>query len=168
LFFGIGKPIEGCFLLQIAVMKLNLYRPVVMNNKILKFPRMRHAHTHDEPLPMKKMNIISYAPVRYRNTILSEIETVVTLCGGYVDDFNFFSDLAITLRILGVRQPDTLRLFYQRLKLDIARLRLDNETIKVLNSCSSSTDRYSLFILFQILFIDAKGDLRQDVPAVNS
>jgi hypothetical protein len=69
---------------------------------------------------------------------------------------------------LGIRQPDTLRQFYQRLKLDIEELQLDNETINVLNSCSSSGDRYSLFILFQILFIDAKGDLRQDVPAVNS
>jgi hypothetical protein len=117
---------------------------------------------------MKKMNIISYAPVRYRNTIISKIETIVTICGGYVDDFNFFSDLAVALRILGIRQPDTLRQFYQRLKLDIEELKLDNETINVLNSCSSSGDRYSLFILFQILFTDAKGDLRQDVPAVNS
>jgi len=119
-------------------------------------------------LPTKKMNIISYAPVRYRNTIISKIETIVTICGGYVDDFNFFSDLAITLRILGIRQPDTLRQFYQRLKLDIQELQLDDETINMLNVCSSNDDRYSLFILFQILFIDAKGDLRQNVPAVNS
>lgn len=139
-----------------------------MNNKLLNLTRVQHAHTQNEPLPMKKVNIISYAPVKYRNTIISKIETVVTLCGGYVDDFNFFSDLAVTLRILGVRQPDTLRQFYQRLKLDITGLRLDNETIKELKSCSSSADQYSLFILFQVLFIDAKGDLRQDVPAVNS
>ncbi|CAF3879663.1 unnamed protein product, partial [Rotaria sp. Silwood1] len=77
------------------------------------------------------MNIISYAPVRHRNTIVSKIETTVTICGGYVDDFNFFSDLAVTLRILGIRQPDTLRQFYQRLKLDTEELQLDNETIKV-------------------------------------
>ncbi|CAF2028303.1 unnamed protein product [Rotaria magnacalcarata] len=117
---------------------------------------------------MKKLNIISYAPVRYRNTIISKIETIVTTCGGYVDDFNFFSDFAISLRILGIRQPDTLRQLYQRLKLDTEELQLDDQTINVLNSCSSSTDRYSLFILFQILFIDAKGDLRHSVPAVNS
>ncbi|CAF0963993.1 unnamed protein product [Rotaria sordida] len=114
------------------------------------------------------MNIISYAPVIYRNTIISKIETIVTICGGYIDDFNFFSDLAVTLRILGIRQPDTLGQFYQRLKLDTKELQLDDETINTLNSCSSSLDRYSLFILFQILFIDAKGDLKQDVPAINS
>lgn len=114
------------------------------------------------------MNIISYTPVRYRNTIISKIKTIVTTCGGYVDDFNFFSDLAITLRILDIKQPDTLRQFYQRLKLDIEKLQLDNETISMLNRDSSSVDQYSLFILFQILFIDAKGELRQDVPAVNS
>ncbi len=139
-----------------------------MNNKLLRFPHIRHSHTHDEMLPTKKMNIISYAPVRYRNTIISKIETIVTICGGYVDDFNFFSDLAITLRILGIRQPDTLTQFYQRLKLDFQELQLDDETINMLNVCSSNDDRYSLFILFQILFIDAKGDLRQNVPAVNS
>jgi hypothetical protein len=139
-----------------------------MNNKLLRFPHIRHLHTHDEVLPMKKMNIISYAPVIYRNTLISKIETIVTICGGYIDDFNFFSDLAVSLRILGIKQPDALRQFYQRLKLDIEELQLDNDTIKVLNSCSLSADRYSLFILFQILFIDAKGDLRRDVPAVNS
>ncbi|CAF3927050.1 unnamed protein product [Rotaria sordida] len=106
--------------------------------------------------------------VIYRNTIISKIETIVTICGGYIDDFNFFSDLAVTLRILGIRQPDTLGQFYQRLKLDTKELQLDDETITTLNNCSSSLDRYSLFILFQILFIDAKGDLKQDVPAINS
>jgi hypothetical protein len=64
--------------------------------------------------------------------------------------------------------PDTLGQFYQRLKLDIEELQLDKETIKVLNDYSLSIDRYSLFILFQILFIDAKGDLRRNVPAVQS
>lgn len=139
-----------------------------MNNKLLHFPHIRYLHTHDELLPMKKINIISYAPVRHRHTIISKIETIVTICGGYVDDFNFFSDLAVSLRILGIRQPDTLRQLYQRLKLDIEELQLDDTTINVLNSCSISDDRYSLFILFQILFIDAKGDLRRNVPAVNS
>jgi hypothetical protein len=139
-----------------------------MNNKLLRFPHIRRSHTdHDEVLPMKKLNIISYAPVRYRNTIVSKIETIVTICGGYVDDFNFFSDLAVSLRILGIRQPDTLRQFYQRLKSDIEELQLDKETINVLNRCSFSDDRYLLFILLQILFIDAKGDLRQNVPAFN-
>jgi hypothetical protein len=117
---------------------------------------------------MKKINIISYAPVRYCNTIISKIGTIVTSCGGYIDDFNFFSDLAVTLRILGIRQPDTLEQFYQRLKLDIEELRLDDKTINMLNGASSSVDQYSLFILFQILFIGAKGDLRRDVSAVNS
>jgi hypothetical protein len=149
-------------------MKFNCYRLMFMNNKLLRLSHIRHSHTYDELLPIKKINTISYAPVTYRNTIISKIETIVTTCGGYVDDFNFFSDLAVSLRILGIRQPDTLRQFYQRLKLDIEELRLDRETINVLNSCSSSVDRYSLFILFQILFIDAKGDLRRDVPAVNS
>jgi hypothetical protein len=139
-----------------------------MNNKLLRFPSIRHSHTHDQLLPMKKLNIISYAPARYRNTIISKIERIVTICGGYIDDFNFFSDLAVTLRILGIKQPDTLRQFYQELKLDIEELQLDDDTINVLNNHSSSVDRYSLFILFQILFIDAKGDLRRDVPAVNS
>ncbi|CAF2961464.1 unnamed protein product [Rotaria sp. Silwood2] len=149
-------------------MKFNCYRLILMNNKLLRFPHVRHSHIHDEVLPMKKMNITSYASVGNRNTIISKIETIVTICGGYVDDFNFFSDLAVTLRILGIRQPDTLKQFYQRLKLDTQELRLDDETINVLNNGSSSIDRYSLFILFQILFIDAKGDLRQNVPAVNS
>ena len=149
-------------------MKLNCYRLMLMNNKRLHFSHIRHSHTHDESLPMKKLNIISYTPVRYRNTIISKIETTVTTCGGYVDDFNFFSDLAVSLRILGIRQPDTLREFYQRLKLDTEELQLDDQTINALNSCSSSIDRYSLFILFQVLFIDAKGDLRQNVPAVNN
>ncbi|CAF1684599.1 unnamed protein product [Rotaria magnacalcarata] len=149
-------------------MNLNCYRLMLMSNKRLRFSHIRHSHTHEESLPMKKLNIISYAPVRYRNTIISKIETIVTTCGGYVDDFNFFSDFAISLRILGIRQPDTLRQLYQRLKLDTEELQLDDQTINVLNSCSSSTDRYSLFILFQILFIDAKGDLRHSVPAVNS
>jgi hypothetical protein len=117
---------------------------------------------------MKKLNILSYAPVIYRNTIISKIETIVTTSGGYVNDFNFFSDLAVSLQILGIRQPDTLGQFYQRLKLDIEELQLDKETIKVLNDYSLSVDRYSLFILFQILFIDAKGDLRRNVPAVQS
>ena len=139
-----------------------------MNNELCRFPHIRHSHTHDEVLPMKKINIISYTPARYRNTILSKIETVVTTCNGYIDDFNFFSDLAVSLRILGIRQPDTLRQFYQGLKLDIEELQLDDVTINMLNSCSSSVDRYSLFILFQILFIDAKGDLRQNIPAVNN
>jgi hypothetical protein len=139
-----------------------------MNNKLFPLSHIRHSHTHDELLPMKKMNIISYAPVTCRNTIISKIGTIVTTCDGYVDDFNFFSDLAVTLRILGIRQPDTLGQFYQRLKLDIEELQLDDETIKVLNDASSSVDQYSLFILFQILFIDAKGDLRRNVPAVNS
>jgi hypothetical protein len=139
-----------------------------MNNKLLRFPHIRYSHTHDEVLPMKKLNIISYAPVRHRNTIISKIETIVTMCGGYVDDFNFFSDLAVTLRILGIRQPDTLRQFYQRLKSDIEGFKLDDATIKVLNDGSSSNDRYTLFILLQVLFINAKGDLRQMVPAVNS
>ncbi|CAF3340438.1 unnamed protein product [Rotaria socialis] len=149
-------------------MKFNWYRLMLMNNKRLCFSHIRQSHTHDASLPMKKLNIISYTPVRYRNTIISKIETIVTTCGGYVDDFNFFSDLAVSLRILGIRQPDTLTQLYQRLKLDTEELQLDDQTINVLNSCSSSTDRYSLFILFQILFIDAKGDLRQSVPAVNS
>ena len=117
---------------------------------------------------MEKVNIISYAPVRHRNTVISKIEAIVTNCGGYVDDFNYFSDLAVALRILGIKQPDTLRQFYQCLKLDIEELQLDTTTINVLNSRSLSTDRYSLFILFQVLFIDAKGDLRGNVPAVNS
>jgi len=139
-----------------------------INNKLLRLPHIRYSHTNEEWLPMKKLNIISYAPVRYRNTIISNIETIVTTCGGYVNDFNFFSDMAISLQILGIRQPDTLGQFYQRLKLDIEELQLDKETIKVLNDYSLSVDRYSLFILFQILFIDAKGDLRRNVPAVQS
>ena len=149
-------------------MKVNYYPRVLINSKRLHCPSIRYAHISNESLPMKKINIISYAPVRYRNAIVSKIETTVTRCGGYVDDFNFFSDLAVSLRILGIRQPDTLRHFYQRLKLDIEELQLDNGTSNMLNSCSSSSERFSLFILLQILFIDAKGDLRQDVPAVNS
>ena len=139
-----------------------------MNNKLLRVPHIRYSHTHDEILPMKKINIISYVPVRYRNIIISKVETIVTTCGGYIDDFNFFSDLAVSLRILGIRQPDTLKQFYQLLKLDIEELQLDDETIKVLNHSSLNVDRYSLFILFRILFIGAKGDLKQNVPAVQS
>ncbi len=149
-------------------MNLNCCRLISINNKLLRLPHIRYSHTNEELLPMKKLNIISYAPVRYRNTIISKIETIVTASGGYVNDFNFFSDLAVSLQILGIRQPDTLRQFYQRLKLDIEELQLDKETIKVLNDYSLSVDRYSLFILFQILFIDAKGDVRRNVPAVQS
>ena len=47
-------------------------------------------------------------------------------------------------------------------------LEMDAKTIEVLNSRSSSADRYSLFILIQVLFMDAKGDMRREVPAVNS
>ena len=149
-------------------MKLNCCRLMFINNKLLRSPHIRYSHTHDELLPTKKINIISYVPVRYRNIIISKVETIVTTCGGYIDDFNFFSDLAVTLRILGIRQPDTLGQLYQLLKLDIEELELDNDTIKVLNHCSLSVDRYSLFILFRILFIGAKGDLKQNVPAVQS
>lgn len=141
---------------------------MVLSNKLFRTSHIRYSHNHDDFLPMKKLNIISYTPVRYRNTIVPKIETIVTNAGGYVDDFNFFSDMAIALRILGIRQPDTLRQFYEQLTSNIQELKLDNETINVLNNCSSSIDRYSLFILFQVLFIDAKGDLRQTVPAVNS
>ena len=141
---------------------------MMSNRKRLQFPPIRYSHAHDEVLPMEKVNIISYAPVRCRNTIISQIETAVTLCGGYVDDFNFFSDLAVSLRVLGIRQPDTLRPFYQRLRSDVKDLELDSKTIEVLNSRSASADRYSLFILVQVLFIDAKGDMRREVPAVNS
>ncbi|CAF1132103.1 unnamed protein product [Didymodactylos carnosus] len=164
----LGRPLDVRRIGDIELMKFNCYRLMLMNNKLLRFHHIRHSHTHDELLPMKKMNIISYAPVKHRNTVISKIETIVTICGGYVDDFNFFSDLAATLRILGIKQPDTLRQFYQRLKLDIEELQLDDETINMLNTRSFSVDRYSLFILFQILFIDAKGDLRQNVPAVNN
>ncbi|CAF1085708.1 unnamed protein product [Adineta steineri] len=73
--------------------------------------------------------------------------------------------MAVSLQILGLKQPDTLRQFYQRLKLDIEELQIDNETINNFNKHFVSVDRYSLFILFQILFIDAKGDLKRNVPA---
>ena len=143
---------------------------MVMNSstRIPLFPSIRNVHFHDEVLPMEKVNIICYAPVRCRNTIISQIETAVTQCGGYVDDFNFFSDLAVSLRILGIRQPETLRPFYQRLRSQVKDLEMDAKTIEVLNSRSSSADRYSLFILIQVLFMDAKGDMRREVPAVNS
>lgn len=117
---------------------------------------------------MDKLNIISYAAVRYRNTVISKIEAIVTVCGGYVHDFNYFSDMAVSLQILGIKQPDTLRQLYQCLKLDMEELRLDTKTVDALNRRSLSTDCYSLFILFQVLFLDAKGDLRGNVPAVNS
>ena len=139
------------------------------NRKFVRWSHLRYYHGQDENLPMKKLNIISYAPVEYRNSLIAQIETVVTTCGGYIDDFNFFSDLAISLRILGLKQPDTLRNFFEKLTSDVEGLRLDNETIKTLkNSLFSSADRYTLFILFQVLFIDAKGELRQTVPAVNN
>ncbi len=76
--------------LQIKLMKFNCFRLMYINNKLLRFPHIRYSHTHDEVLPMKKINTISYAPVRYRNTTIPKIETIVTICGGYVDDFNFF------------------------------------------------------------------------------
>lgn len=149
-------------------MKFGGCRLILKNNKLFHSSHIRHSHVSDEVLPMKKINIISYAPVRYRNTIIPKIETIITGCGGYVDDFNFFSDLAVSLRILGIQQPNTLRQLYQRLKSDVEELKLDRETINMLNSHSVSIDRYALFILLQILFVDAKGDLRQTVPAVNS
>ena len=142
----------------------NTYRLLFVNSKLVRFSHV----TGEVLLPMKKLNIISYARSEYRNTIMSKIENTTTTCGGYIDDFNFFSDLATSLRILGIRQPDTLKQFYERLKLDINELELDVQTIKTLDDCSSSTEQYLLFILFQILFIDAKGNLRRDVPAFNS
>ena len=142
----------------------NTYRLLFVNSKLVRFSHV----TSEVLLPMKKLNIISYARSEYRNTIMSKIENATTTCGGYIDDFNFFSDLATSLRILGIRQPDTLKQFYERLKLDINELELDVQTIKTLDDCSSSTEQYLLFILFQILFIDAKGNLRRDVPAFNS
>ena len=75
---------------------------------------------------MKKLNIASYAPVQYRHQILSELEEIVTRCGGYVNDYNFFSDLAVSLQILGLRQPDSLTEFYQQLTLNMKNLRLDS------------------------------------------
>lgn len=139
------------------------------NRKFVRWPHLRYSHCQDEHLPMKKLNIISYAPAECRNSLIAQIETAVTTCGGYIDDFNFFSDLAISLRILGLKQPDTLKHFFQKLISDVQGLRLDNETIKILKISSfNSADRYTLFILFQILFIDAKGELRQTVPAVNN
>ena len=47
-------------------------------------------------------------------------------------------------------------------------LQLDSKTVNMLNSRSLDVDRYLLFFLFQVLFLDAKGDLRGNVPAVNS
>ena len=138
------------------------------NNKLSRLSLVRYSHTQDELLPMEKLNIISYAAVRYRNTVISKIETIVTVCGGYVHDFNYFSDMAVSLQILGIKQPDTLRQLYQCLKLDMEELQLDSKTVDALNRRSLSVDRYSLFILFQVLFLDAKGDLRGNVPAVNS
>lgn len=139
-----------------------------IKRETLRFPCIRCTHTHNEFLPMKKVNITSYAPVHFRNEMISKIETLVSACGGYVDDFNFFSDLAVNLRILGLKQPDTLKQFFHRLKSDITGLRLDQETVKVLESCTCSTDRYNLFILFHVLFIDARGELKHAVPAFNS
>ncbi|CAF1100730.1 unnamed protein product [Adineta ricciae] len=129
---------------------------------------IRYSHTNDGTLPMKKLNITSYAPVQYRHDILSELGTIVTRCGGYVNDYNFFSDLAVSLQILGIRQPDTLTEFYQQLTMNMKKLRLDRQTVHILDNQSKSIDRYLLFILFQILFIDAKGDLRQNVPTVQN
>ncbi|CAF1466420.1 unnamed protein product [Adineta ricciae] len=129
---------------------------------------IRYAHTNDGTLPMKKLNITSYAPVQYRHEILSELGAIVTRCGGYVNDYNFFSDLAVSLQILGLRQPDSLTEFYQQLTLNMKTLRLDTQTIHILDNQSKSTDQYLLFILFQILFIDAKDDLRQNVPTVQN
>ena len=77
-------------LLQIELMIFNCLRLTFVNMKPLRFSQLRYLATHDELLPMKKLNIISYAPVRFRNDIISKIETIVTVCSGYIDDFNFF------------------------------------------------------------------------------
>lgn len=145
------------------------YRRILLNkNWWINSPLIRYSHTNDGTLPMKKLNITSYAPVQYRHEILSKLEAIVTHCGGYVNDYNFFSDLAISLQILDLRQPDSLTEFYQQLTLNMKQLRLDKQTVHILDNLSKSTERYLLFILFQILFIDAKGDLRRDVPAVQN
>jgi len=44
------------------------------------------------------------------------VNTTTDYLLNYIDDFNFFSDLAACLRILGIRQPDTLQQFYEVLK----------------------------------------------------
>ena len=149
-------------------MRFLCYQRLFSNRKWVRWPDVRHSHSDGEILPMKKLNILSYAPVEYRNSMISQIETAVTASGGYVDDFNFFSDLAVSLRILGLEQPDTLRQFFRRLRSDINGLRLDKETVTILHNASTSGDRFTLFILFQILFVNAKGEMRQVVPAVNS
>lgn len=149
-------------------MRITWYRFIMKNKRSIRFHLTRFSHNSNESLPMQKLNIICYAPVQHRNTVISKIETAVTMCGGYVDDFNFFSDLAVSLRILGIRQPDTLKKLNERLTVGIDGLRLDEQTMTTLNSLSSSMDRYALFILVQILFIDAKGELKQTVPAVNN
>ncbi|CAF1656643.1 unnamed protein product, partial [Adineta ricciae] len=65
---------------------------------------------------------------------------------------------AVSLQILGLRQPDSLTEFYRQLKSNVKQLRLDSQTIRLLDNQCKSFDQYLLFILFQILFIDAKGD----------
>ncbi|UJR34422.1 hypothetical protein I4U23_021829 [Adineta vaga] len=151
-------------------MKLICYRQMFLNkNLFIYISHLRCSHSSsDEILLMKKINITSYASVQYRHSIISKIEKLSTECGGYINDYNLFSDLSISLQILGIQQPNTLREFYQRLKFDIKELRLDNNSIKMLDNQSISIERYSLFILFQILFIDAKGDLRQNIPAIQN
>lgn len=142
------------------------YRLVFKKFNIIQ--KIRFIHTENECLPMKKLNIISYASVQHRNTIIPKVEAAVTQCGGYVDDFNFFSDMAISLRILGIRQPDTIQRFSERLQSNIRELHLDKTTIRHLHESVSDPERYALFILLQVVFMDAKGELKQLVPSVNS
>ncbi|CAF1469223.1 unnamed protein product [Adineta ricciae] len=138
---------------------MNYCRKTLLNRRQqINLTYIRNLHSRDEILPMKKLNITSYGSVQHRHEIISKIETIITNCGGYVNDYNFFSDFAVSLQILGLRQPDSLTEFYRQLKSNVKQLRLDSQTIRLLDNQCKSFDQYLLFILFQILFIDAKGD----------
>ena len=105
---------------------------------------------------LNKINLQGFTS-RSRNEIIEELKQTISTNGGYILNFNFYSDLAISFTI-EIEEQHLMKLY-----------RGLSQVINVNNSFPSHLDSDSnkdYWVLLSVSFTKGTGDYRIDIPEV--
>jgi hypothetical protein len=112
------------------------------------------------------------APFADRQRVTTEVADSISISGGFLSRSNILSDM-VTVMTLEDVQPHRIGRFEQKLH-DIKGFRLDGPSTELLQHCQqllleqdTETKEIppSVYCNLQITWVDAPGELRQEIPA---